>query len=168
MTLPFSVPLRTLVGCRKMYAPTVMIPRKMASGDSKGESGGKSRSHITGPLSPLAVWGVRGPYGGSPAALWILSGRTESILFPAAPFAAKSRFRFRVPSRRPSGLRKTTPTANSLAHRTTWLGSDLPYGRPPAALWILSGRTESILFPAASFAAKSRFRFRTKNITSYP
>ncbi len=30
-------------------------------------------------------------------------------------------------SRRPSGLRKTTPTANSLAHRTTWLRSDLEF-----------------------------------------
>ena len=28
-------------------------------------------------------------------------------------------------SRRPSGLRKTTITLNSLAHRTTWLRSDL-------------------------------------------
>ena len=30
-----------------------------------------------------------------------------------------------VQSRRPSGLRKTTITLNSLAHRTTWLRSDL-------------------------------------------
>ena len=29
------------------------------------------------------------------------------------------------PSRRPSGLRKTTITLNSLAHRATWLRSDL-------------------------------------------
>ena len=29
-------------------------------------------------------------------------------------------------SRRPSGLRKTTITLNSLAHRTTWLRSDFP------------------------------------------
>ncbi len=29
------------------------------------------------------------------------------------------------PSRRPSGLRKTTGAINSLAHRTTWLRSDL-------------------------------------------
>ncbi len=29
-------------------------------------------------------------------------------------------------SRRPSGLRKTKPQGNSLAHRTTWLRSDLP------------------------------------------
>ncbi|WP_458458589.1 hypothetical protein [Pseudobutyrivibrio sp.] len=28
-------------------------------------------------------------------------------------------------SRRPSGLRKTRPDNNSLAHRTTWLRSDL-------------------------------------------
>ena len=28
-------------------------------------------------------------------------------------------------SRRPSGLRKTNPHYNSLAHRTTWLRSDL-------------------------------------------
>ncbi len=28
-------------------------------------------------------------------------------------------------SRRPSGLRKTRETNNSLAHRTTWLRSDL-------------------------------------------
>ena len=34
--------------------------------------------------------------------------------------------RLAVPSRRPSGLRKTTITLNSLAHRTTWLRSDLP------------------------------------------
>ena len=33
-------------------------------------------------------------------------------------------------SRRPSGLRKTTTYNNSLAHRTTWLRSDLkPAGR---------------------------------------
>ena len=31
-----------------------------------------------------------------------------------------------LPSRRPSGLRKTTITLNSLAHRTTWLRSDFP------------------------------------------
>ena len=31
-------------------------------------------------------------------------------------------------SRRPSGLRKTTITLNSLAHRTTWLRSDLLVG----------------------------------------
>ena len=30
-------------------------------------------------------------------------------------------------SRRPSGLRKTTIIANSLAHRTTWLRSDFDY-----------------------------------------
>ncbi len=30
------------------------------------------------------------------------------------------------PSRRPSGLRKTNQMINSLAHRTTWLRSDLP------------------------------------------
>ncbi|WP_316398692.1 helix-turn-helix domain-containing protein, partial [Bradyrhizobium sp. 33ap4] len=29
--------------------------------------------------------------------------------------------RTKLPSRRPSGLRKTTITLNSLAHRTTWL-----------------------------------------------
>ena len=32
--------------------------------------------------------------------------------------------RFALGSRRPSGLRKTTITLNSLAHRTTWLRSD--------------------------------------------
>ena len=30
-----------------------------------------------------------------------------------------------IGSRRPSGLRKTNPHYNSLAHRTTWLRSDL-------------------------------------------
>ena len=30
-----------------------------------------------------------------------------------------------APSRRPSGLRKTRTESNSLAHRTTWLRSDL-------------------------------------------
>ena len=30
----------------------------------------------------------------------------------------------KLASRRPSGLRKTTITLNSLAHRTTWLRSD--------------------------------------------
>ncbi|MDE9390053.1 type VI secretion system-associated FHA domain protein TagH, partial [Pseudomonas aeruginosa] len=39
-------------------------------------------------------------------------------------------------SRRPSGLRKTIKTSNSLAHRTTWLRSDLmsrqPAGSAPA------------------------------------
>ncbi len=33
------------------------------------------------------------------------------------------------PSRRPSGLRKTTFTHNSLAHRTTWLRSDFQEAR---------------------------------------
>ena len=33
--------------------------------------------------------------------------------------------RLAVPSRRPSGLRKTKSRVNSLAHRTTWLRSDL-------------------------------------------
>ncbi len=32
-------------------------------------------------------------------------------------------------SRRPSGLRKTNQMINSLAHRTTWLRSDLPWER---------------------------------------
>ncbi len=32
-------------------------------------------------------------------------------------------------SRRPSGLRKTTKASNSLAHRTTWLRSDLAYSQ---------------------------------------
>ena len=32
----------------------------------------------------------------------------------------------RYPSRRPSGLRKTKHSTNSLAHRTTWLRSDFP------------------------------------------
>ncbi len=32
-------------------------------------------------------------------------------------------------SRRPSGLRKTRPDNNSLAHRTTWLRSDFVLGR---------------------------------------
>ncbi len=32
----------------------------------------------------------------------------------------------KVTSRRPSGLRKTILLYNSLAHRTTWLRSDLP------------------------------------------
>ena len=37
------------------------------------------------------------------------------------------------PSRRPSGLRKTIADGNSLAHRTTWLRSDLCY-RSPASI----------------------------------
>ena len=52
---------------------------------------------------------------------------------------------FATSSRRPSGLRKTIGLCNSLAHRTTWLRSDLPgyeftshrvvhYCRPPDAL----------------------------------
>ncbi|MDE9388661.1 efflux RND transporter periplasmic adaptor subunit, partial [Pseudomonas aeruginosa] len=37
------------------------------------------------------------------------------------------------PSRRPSGLRKTIKTSNSLAHRTTWLRSDFRSAGPAAS-----------------------------------
>ena len=59
-----------------------LVPHRPAEGDSKGESGRKLGFGNDDPLSPLAVWGVRGPYGRSPAALWILSRRRESIMPP--------------------------------------------------------------------------------------
>ncbi len=48
-----------------------------------------------------------------------------------APTGTGKTFAFGIPmieSRRPSGLRKTIQAHNSLAHRTTWLRSDLENG----------------------------------------
>ena len=42
-------------------------------------------------------------------------------------------------SRRPSGLRKTIADGNSLAHRTTWLRSDLREWRACAGIHRLGG-----------------------------
>ncbi|GAA4307401.1 hypothetical protein GCM10023178_73740 [Actinomadura luteofluorescens] len=67
----------------------------------------RPRAKVSRPSVPAEKAGERAP-----------SARPQ----PAGPGARSSRG---PASRRPSGLRKTTRDSNSLAHRTTWLRSDL-------------------------------------------
>ncbi|MDE9402256.1 SIS domain-containing protein, partial [Pseudomonas aeruginosa] len=54
-----------------------------------------------------------------------LCAGTERSVAATKSFIATLSASARLLSRRPSGLRKTTVQSNSLAHRTTWLRSDL-------------------------------------------
>ena len=61
------------------------------------------------------------------------------VAYPGGKTKKDTPFGFVSRSRRPSGLRKTKHSTNSLAHRTTWLRSDL-----------------AVLFQAANWAGDSR------------
>ena len=56
--------------------------QESCQGFPKGKAGKADINAYAQPLSPWAVWGVRGPYGRSSAALCILSRRRESMIFP--------------------------------------------------------------------------------------
>ena len=74
-----------------------------------------------------------------------------------------------VASRRPSGLRKTIADGNSLAHRTTWLRSDLacsPTGMPGPNTAFRNGLTLSSSLPETAFGRPgSKLRSRQASVS---
>ncbi len=69
-------------------------------------------------------------YGGMPVQLGWCNGHNTKL--NCLEYHRDSEFNLGTEdfiSRRPSGLRKTRVKGNSLAHRTTWLRSDLRYAR---------------------------------------
>ena len=65
-------------GIRLRY-PAVVLAAKAAASPADRCTRCAAAASATGSAAARGIWGVRGPYGRSPAALWILSGRTESI-----------------------------------------------------------------------------------------
>ena len=78
----------------------------------------------------------------SPPRAGIISNSARRIIAPASLLPAW------LASRRPSGLRKTIADGNSLAHRTTWLRSDL-LGPIPTGETYHCGSPDSLSLPAA-------------------